>query len=127
MQYNALQAATGLIIPLHADVFDLQSFYQITDTARQIQKSNPELSITGIVITQYDGRSLIARQMQGAILEKAEEMNVPYLGAVRAAVAVREAAALQMSLYDYAPRSKPAADYLNVYDAMKNDKKGKRT
>lgn len=115
LQYNALQAATGLVIPLQADVYNVQSLYQITDTARQIQASNPALLITGIILTQYDGRSTIARQMKETIASKAEAMGVPYLGTIRAAVAVKEAAALQKSLFDYAPKSKPAADYMNLY------------
>ena len=118
LQYNALQAATGLIIPLQADIYNLQSLYQITDTARQIQGSNPGLSITGFLLTQYDGRSTIARQMKETITEQAAAMGVPYLGAIRAAVAVKEAAALQQSLFDYAPKSKPAADYLELYDRI---------
>ena len=118
LQYNALQAATGVIIPLQADIYNLQSLYQITDTARQIQGSNPALSITGFVLTQYDGRSTIARQMKETIEQNAAAMGVPYLGAIRAAVDVKEAAALQQSLFEYAPKSKPAADYLALYETI---------
>lgn len=118
LQYNALQAATGLIIPLQADIYNLQSLYQITDTARQIQQTNPELKILGFLLTQYDRRSTIARQMQETITDQAAAMGVPYLGAIRAAVAVKEAAALQQSLFEYAPKSNPAADYLAVYDTI---------
>lgn len=118
LQYNALQAATGLIIPILADIYNVQSLYQITDTARQIRKSNPGLSITGVVITQYDARSTIARQMKDTVTSKAAAMGVPCLGTTRAAVAVREAAALQRSLYEYAPKCKPAADYLAIYETI---------
>lgn len=118
LQYNALQAATGAIFPLQADVYNVQSLYQITDTARQIQESNPDLQITGFVLTQYDQRSIITRQMRQVITEKAEAMGVPFLGTIRAAVAIKEAAALQRSLYDYAPRSNPAEDYLALFDRI---------
>ena len=118
LQYNALQAATGLIIPLQADIYDMQSLYQITDAARQIQGSNPALSIMGFILTQYDGRSTISRQMKEVITDQAAAMGVPYLGAIRAAVAVKEAAALQRSLFEYARRSKPAADYLEIYNRI---------
>ena len=118
LQYNALQAATGLVIPLGADIFSLQSLYQITDTARQIQASNPALSISGIIFTQYDGRSTIARQMRDAITEQAAKMGVPCLATIRAAVTVKEAAALQKSLFMYAPKSKPAADYMELYKTI---------
>lgn len=118
LQYNALQAATGLVIPLQADVYNVQSLYQITDTARQIQESNPKLIIKGFVLTQYDGRSTIARQMKEIITQRAAEIGVPYLGTIRGAVAVKEAAALQRSLFDYAPKSKPAIDYLELYETI---------
>lgn len=116
LQYNALQAATGLIIPLQADIYNLQSLYQMADTARQIQASNPGLEILGIIFTQYDKRSTIARTMQQAITEQAAAAGIPFIGTVRGAVAVKEAAATQQSLYDYAPNSKPAQDYLAILE-----------
>lgn len=118
LQYNALQAATGLIIPLEADIYNLQSLYQITDTARQIQQTNPELRIMGFVLTQFNRRSTLTRQMQETIQRQAEAMGVPYLGAIRAAVVVKEAAALQRSLFEYAPKSKPAADYMEIFNTI---------
>lgn len=118
LQYNALQAATGLIIPLQANIYNLQSLYQITETARQIKVSNPALSIKGFVLTQYDGRSTIARQMQQTITETAGSIGIECLGTIRNGIAVQEAAALQQSLFDYAPKSKPAADYMALYEAL---------
>ena len=118
LQYNALQGATGLIIPVTANIYDLQGLYQIADTAQRIQKTNKALSFTGIIITQFDGRSGLARQMQETIIQKAAGMGIPYLGTVRAGVAIREAAALQESIFEYAPRSKPAADYMAIYEKI---------
>ena len=118
LQYNALQAATGLIIPLQADIFGLQGLYQIADTAAQFQKSNQALSITGIVITKHNARSTLARQMQQNIIDAAAAMDIPYLGAIREGVAVREAQTMQQSLFEYAPNSKPAADYMNLYHTI---------
>lgn len=115
LQYNALQAATGLIIPLQADIFGLQGLYQISDTAAQFKRSNPALSITGIVITKHDARSTISKQMQQNIIDAAAGMDIPYLGTIRAGVAIREAQTLQQSLYEYAPNSKPAVDYMKLY------------
>lgn len=118
LQYMALQASTGVIIPLQADVYNLQAFYQVMDTIRQIQQSNTELVVHGIIITQYDGRSTISRQMRENIIRQAEAIGVPCLGTIRQAVAVKEAAALQANIYEYAPKSKPAADYLAIYDKL---------
>lgn len=118
LQYNALQAATDLIIPLQADIYCLQSMYQIAETAKQIQKTNRDLKVTGLIFTAYDGRSTLSRQMKGTIIDRAEALNIPYLGTIRAGVAIKEAAALQTSLYKHAPKSKPAQDYLNLFDRL---------
>ena len=119
LQYNALQAATGLLIPLQADVYGIKGFFQIIDTARQIMTTNPALKALGVILTQYDRRSNLARQMQESIKASAHAAGVPYLGEIRKAVAVQEAAALQQSLFKYAPNSKPAQDYLALFDALK--------
>lgn len=119
LQYNALQASTGLIIPLQADIFGLQGLYQIADTAEQIKASNPALSVLGVVFTRHNPRSTIARQMQEAIENAAKEMGVPVLGAIREGVAIREAQALQTDLFDYAPKAKPAQDYKQLYETIR--------
>ena len=116
--FNALQASTALVIPIEADVYNVQSLYQTIDTARQIMQTNPALNIAGIVFTKYDGRANLSRQMRDTVTAKAAEMGAPYLGTIRAGIAVKEAAALQRSLFDYAPRSNPAADYMALFDTI---------
>ena len=120
LQYNALMAADSLIIPLQADIVGLQGFYQMADTARQIQQGNGDLTITGYILTRSGGRSTLARQLADTIQARAQEMGIPFLMAIREAVAIREAQTLQRSLYDYAPRSKPAADYMELLDKITN-------
>lgn len=111
LQYNALMAATDLIIPLQSDIVGLQGLYQMADTARQIQQNNPDLKLTGYILTRNRGRSTLARQMAEVIKEKAAEMGIPFLTAIREAVAIQEAQTMQRNLYEYAPRSNPAQDY----------------
>lgn len=118
LQYNALQAATGLIIPLQADSYNIQSLYQITDIAGQIRKSNPALSIKGVIMTNYNGQTRHARQIREAIQKQAEALQLPYLGEIRRAIAIQEAATLRQSLFEYAPKSNPARDYLAIYETI---------
>lgn len=115
LQYNALMASTDLIIPLQADIVGLQGLYQMADTARQIMRSNKALRLTGYILTRHSGRSKLAQQMAATIEAQA---GIPFLMAIREAVAIREAQALQQSLYQYAPNSKPAQDYLALYDQL---------
>lgn len=118
LQYNALQAADRLIIPLEADAYNLQSLAQITAAAQQIKGSNPDLQIAGVLLTQYDPRPVINRQLLEMLQDNAAAQDIPFLGTVRKAVAVKEAAALQLSLFEYAPKCKPAADYMSIYKQL---------
>lgn len=118
LQTNAIMAGTDLIIPLLADVGSLQGLYQIADTARKIQQQNKDLKLTGYVLTRCGGRSTLARQMAEIIEARAKENGIPFLMAIREAVAIREAQSWKESLYDYAPKSKPAEDYLALLEML---------
>lgn len=119
LHYNALQGSTGLIIPLETDGNSLQGLYQITDVAKQMQTSNPELKITGVILTKFDPWPKINRHYQQAIIDAGQRIGAPYLSAIRAGISIREAQALQTDLYSYAPTSKPATDYIQLYKIIK--------
>ena len=120
--YNALNATQGLLIPLETDANSLQGLYQIIDLAQQIGQSNPQLTILGVVLTRFDERPKINKYLRDVIAEKGKEAGAPLLKAIRSGVAVREAAAMQQSLFDYAPNSKPAADYMQLYKAITKER-----
>lgn len=121
LQYNAMQAADMLIIPLEADIYNIQSLYQTMDTARQIRQSNAELK-AGFIINKYRGTTNIDRQLQNMLINKGVEAGAQYLGTVRQAVAVKEAALLRQSLYEYAPKSNPAREYMDIFNTITNNK-----
>lgn len=118
LTFNALQASTRLIVPLEADPNSLQGLYQIVDIAHQMQRSNPALQIMGVVLTRFDNRPRVNAFWRDAIAEKGAENGAPLLMAIRPGVAVREAQTTQQSLYDYAPKSKPAQDYRRLYQLI---------
>ena len=129
MTYNALYTADVLLIPLEGDTGSLQGFYQITDIAGQIIQSAPAalLSFIGALLTRYDKRSKFSKHMKETIKQAAEDTGAHYMGEIRAGIAIREAQGLQVSLYDYAPQSKPAQDYTALYKAVKKYKKSNST
>ena len=123
LTYNALNASTGLLIPVETDVNSIQGIYQITDIAKQMQIHNPDLQILGAVLTRYDNRPKINRYIKNVIITDGED--TPLLATIRNGIAIREAQALQVSLYEYAPKSKPAQDYKKLFEEIKeNGKKG---
>jgi chromosome partitioning protein len=61
---NALTAAHSILVPLQAEFFALEGLTQLLSTIRQIQASlNPVLRISGIVLTMYDHRNRLSRQV----------------------------------------------------------------
>ena len=83
-----------------------------------MQRSNSELVILGTILTRYDSRPKINRYLQQAIITAGNESGSPYLLAIRPGIAIREAQALQKSIFDYAPQSKPAQDYLTLFSIV---------
>lgn len=54
---NALSAGDGVVIPMQCEYFALEGLSQIMMTVKQVKKLyNPALSLTGILITMYNGR-----------------------------------------------------------------------
>ena len=61
---NALSASHGVIIPMTCEYYSLEGLSQLMMTVRQVKKLyNPALDITGILITMYDKRLNLAKQV----------------------------------------------------------------
>lgn len=61
---NALVACHGVIIPMQCEFFALEGMSQLVVTIRKIKKSyNPNLDITGIVLTMYSGRLVLTNHV----------------------------------------------------------------
>ena len=120
LQYNAMQAADSLIIVLEADGYCVQALYQIHDTAGQIMQSNPRLKYAGVLIAKWETNAAnIEKYLRDQIKETATALHIPYLGEVRRQRApIKEATAFQQSLYEYAPKCNPAADYMAIYERI---------
>ena len=65
---NAWTAADSVIIPLQGEYFALEGVSQLMNTIALVkQRLNPALDIEGVVITMFDGRALISRQIAAEI------------------------------------------------------------
>lgn len=61
---NALTASDGVIIPMQCEYYALEGLSQLMITLRQVKKLyNPNLEITGILITMYNGRLNLSIQV----------------------------------------------------------------
>lgn len=116
--YNALFAANVLIVPMEADQYSIQGLLDIAALYNEAGKYNKALKRAGAVVTRYDGRPKIRRIYRDAIATKGDAAGIPLIGTVRAGVAVPESQALERNLFEYAPNSKPAQDYRELYKTI---------
>lgn len=65
---NAWVASDSVIIPLQSEYYALEGVSQLMNTIALVrQHLNPNLQIEGVVITMYDGRALISKQITAEI------------------------------------------------------------
>lgn len=61
---NALTACHSVLIPLQCEYYALEGLTQLLHTVARVRRAfNPALSIEGILLTMYDGRNNLARQV----------------------------------------------------------------
>lgn len=61
---NALTASDSVIIPIQSEYFALEGLGKLLNTVRIVQtRLNPNLNIEGLLITMYDSRLRLARQV----------------------------------------------------------------
>jgi chromosome partitioning protein len=61
---NMLAAADALLIPLQCEYYALEGLSQLLNTVHLIQRNvNPELGIDGVLLTMYDARLNLSRQV----------------------------------------------------------------
>ncbi len=61
---NALVAADTLLIPIQCEYFALEGVSELLNTMERIQEAlNPRLKIEGVLLTMYDDRTTLTRQV----------------------------------------------------------------
>ena len=65
---NALCASRELLIPLQCEFFALEGIVKLLQTYEQVKKRlNPELSLLGVVLTMYDTRNRLTREVKNEV------------------------------------------------------------
>ncbi len=65
---NALAAADSILVPLQCEFYAMEGLGQLMQTVRLVQQEiNPELKIGGILLTMFDGRNNLCRQVSDEI------------------------------------------------------------
>jgi chromosome partitioning protein len=67
---NALAAADSVLIPLQSEYLALEGISQLMDTVERVRSAlNPDLAIEGVLMTMYDDRTNLARQVVQEVRE----------------------------------------------------------
>jgi len=108
---NALTAADGILVPLQCTYFALEGISELLATVERIQGSlNPALQIAGILLTMYDDRTNLSKDV-------AEEIRSHFAGKVFETVVPRnirlaEAPSHGLPIFQYDIKSRGAVAYL---------------
>ncbi len=122
---NALVAANSLLIPIQCEFFALEGISQLLDTVERIKESfEHSLTIEGIVLTMYDDRTSLTRQVaqnlkeffQGEVFETVIPRNVR----------LAEAPSHGKPILLYDMRSKGAESYMKLAKEMITNEQRKR-
>lgn len=110
---NALSAADGVLVPLQTEYFALEGISELVATIRRVQANiNPDLEIAGILLTMYDDRTNLSRDV-------AAEIRRHFEGRVFEAVVPRnvrlaEAPSHGLPIFEYDIKCRGAEAYLDV-------------
>jgi len=114
---NALVAATHVLIPIQASYFALEGTDDLLETIDKIKiRANPQLQILGALITMYDKRTLLAKD----ILEQIQNVFglKVFNTVITKSVRLEESPAYRESIFTFAPRSTGAYEYYRLSEEV---------
>lgn len=114
---NALVAATHVLIPIQASYFALEGTDDLLETVDKIkQRANPRLQILGALITLFDKRTLLSKDIH----EQIERVfgNKVFDTVISKSVRLEESPAYREAIFTYAPKSSGAFEYYRLSEEV---------
>ena len=110
---NALAAADGVVIPMQCEYYALEGLTQLMTTIKIVkQRYNPDLTITGILVTMHNGRLNLSVQVLEELKKYYSDKLFPT--AITRSVRLSEAPSFGKPIFYYDPHSKGAQQYTEV-------------
>jgi chromosome partitioning protein len=110
---NSLVAADELIVPIQSEFYALEGLSKLIETMKLVkQLLNPSLEIQGVLLTMYDSRTSLARQVAEEIQEFFKEKV--YKTVIPRSVKLAEAPSFGKSILLYSSSSKGAQTYRSL-------------
>ena len=112
---NALIAADEAIICCQAEAFSAHGFDEIITNINLIKENyNPHLSIAGVLITLFDKRANITKDMYNNFKNVTDSLNIKLFSTIRINAKLREAQNEHKDIFTLFPKSNGAVDYVTV-------------
>lgn len=109
----ALSASDGVVIPMQCEFYALEGLSQLVITITQVKrKYNPDLKITGILLTMFNGRLLLSAQVVKQL--KMHYYDKLFATAITRSVRLSEAPSFGLPVYYHDQNSKGAKEYMQV-------------
>lgn len=110
---NALVAADKLLIPIPMRVYALEGVTKLLDSMKRVKtRLNPTLDIFGVLLTMYDGRTTLSRQ----VVEEVRSYfgKTVFTTLIPRTVKLSEAPSFGQPITQYDPSGKGAQSYVNL-------------
>ena len=110
---NALTAAEELIVPIQCEYYALEGLGQLLRNVSLVQQNiNPELRLTGIVMTMFDPRTRLSEQVVDEVRRFFGDLV--YDNIIPRTVRLSEAPGFGLPITAYDPKSKGAQSYRDL-------------
>jgi len=117
MNQNALVYADSVVIPVSCDYLSLVGVKQVLRTLRHVRDLlKHDVMLLGVLPTFYDVRNKIARDSVAALQDHFGERCLP---PIRVNTKLREAPSARQTIFEYAPESHGALDYMVLVDHVR--------
>jgi chromosome partitioning protein len=110
---NAMVAADSILIPMQCEFFALEGVSQLLDTVDRVRSSfEPNLKIEGVLLTMYDDRTNLTRQVEQDLREFFE--HSVFRTVIHRSVRLAEAPSFGKPILSYDVRSRGAESYIQL-------------
>jgi len=121
---NALCAARGVLVPVQCEYLALEGLTELMETLKRVREGlNPELALEGILLTMFDERINLARQVVGEVQQYFKDSVLKAI--IPRNVRLGEAPSFGKPIITYDIRSRGAEAYLGLAkEIMAHEKAG---
>jgi chromosome partitioning protein len=119
LMVNTLTAASGVIIPVQTHYFAMDGVVHLQETIQKVREDiNPGLKVLGVVLTMYDRRTLISREVAEKVREEFSERV--FTTVIPINVRLAEAPSHHKSIFEYDSDSTGARAYRELAKEILN-------